>query len=148
MHLKIYPVLLLWFLVKISQKKQSVGILQKQVFLKHLWNSEESTHTGVFFQKICRPLAWNFIKLKIDGYFSMNFVKLWRTPFLQDTFWRLLIFRKLDFNLHKFVHSINIVVTLYLTSRNVDFFFSDPWNLENIDHSWCFQDFHFTVELL
>ena len=50
----------------------------------------------------------------------MNFEKCLRTPLLQDTSqFKLSI-------LNRFVHLINIVSTLYLMSRDVDFVFSDP----------------------
>ena len=62
----------------------------------------------------------------------MSFAKFLRTHFLQDTFVRLLLISisiKLLI-LTKFFHSINIVGTLHLISRNLDFVFYDPKKFE------------------
>ena len=60
----------------------------------------------------------------------MSFAKFLITPFLQDNFGQLLLIsRGRDIQLvilNKFFHSINIVGTLYLMSRNVNFVFYDP----------------------
>ena len=82
----------------------------------------------------------------------MNFTKFLRKPFLQDTSgWLLLIFRKLDIQTlksKKLVHSVNIVGTLYLMSRNVDFFMIHKtwktYQYRGTFYYWCFRDFDFT----
>ena len=70
----------------------------------------------------------------------MSSEKFLRTSFLQDTFGQQLLIsrRNVTFKrliLNKFFHSINIVDTLYLMGRNVDFAFYDPQNLKNINQS-------------
>ena len=61
----------------------------------------------------------------------INFAKFLRTPILQKApgdcfrYFKNLTFKLLILN--KFVHSINIVGTLYLISKNIGLGFYDPW---------------------
>ena len=82
---------------------------------------------GSLFNKFVDLLLWNFKSKTTSLIFLIFFNKFCRSfknTFLQDTpdecFWYLenLTFKLLILN--QFVHSINIVGTLYLTSRNVD----------------------------
>ena len=59
LFLKIYLVLLFWFLEEISE-------------VAFCWHSTKSTHPEVSFQQNCWSLAWNFIKDYITDFFSMN----------------------------------------------------------------------------
>ena len=100
-----------------------IGVLKTSAkFLgKHICRS--------LFSKSCGPISLKFkIKDCITDIFDIfnEFCRNVKNTFLQDSSRRLpLIFRKPDIFKHlilsKFVHSINIVRTLYLMRRNVNF---------------------------
>ena len=78
-----------WFKVVWSHPE----VFYKKVFLEISQNSQENTCARVSFLKICRPEACNFIKNEaLAQMFSCNFVKFLRTPFLQNTSTRLLLY--------------------------------------------------------
>ena len=130
--LKIYQVLLFWFLEDISE----VAVCPR------------STKENLFSIS-CRPLAWNFIKLKTALWIFFNkfyWIFILRAHFLQDSSGRLLlIITKLDiqtFNSKNFFSLKQYywhVIFDHIMNRN------NPQNFKNINHSWCFQDFHFIV---
>ena len=108
-------------------RNSSPSAFYKKGVIKTLAMFQESTFTRFSFQSYI-PLALNFIKGKTAAQVFSNWIL--RTSVLQDSFARMfLIFRKLEIQmliLNKIVSSINIVGTLYLRRRNVDFVSHEP----------------------
>ena len=102
------------------------GALYKKLFIKISHYSQENICVGVSLLEkrlchICRPLAWNFIKLENLSWIFFNEswkIFILRTHFLQDSCgWLLLIFRKPDihtFNIKQIFSQMFFIGSLYL----------------------------------
>ena len=130
LHHRCFPVIRNTYFEKYLRPAASENLSDAAIliFRRYFWSSCRSGfYAGVTFQSSCWPLAWNFIKLKdcimdIFQWFLQSFY--FKNTFLQNTSvrlnWYLENFTLKILILNKFVHSINIVDTLYFMSTNLD----------------------------
>ena len=77
---------------RIGLEAATRGVLQEKVFLEISQNSQENTNASLFFNKVAGPRPATLLKKRLwHRRFPVNFAKLLRTPFSENTYGRLLL---------------------------------------------------------